>query len=348
MLKYNVMFRCFFVFFMALVLNSCNSNKPVLSTNTNVFKLSDGEIAESYLKHIDQSVLKKNLYTIASDSMQGRATGTLGQQKVATFLKNSYKKMEVSSPSNLDYYQNIPKSFFNGRSAKDAPNVLAYIKGKELPDQLVIISAHYDHLGLNNEGQVHNGADDNGSGTAAILQIAKAFKAAVDDGFRPKRSILFLHFVGEEIGLYGSKYYVENPVFPLFKTVVDLNIDMIGRVDEAHTNKPDYMYVIGSDKLSNELHQINEAVNLKYHKMDFDYKFNAKNDPNRFYYRSDHYNFAKNNIPVIFYFNGTHSDYHQISDTPDKIDYSLLKKRVEHIFLTAWELANRQNRIILD
>ncbi len=338
MFKYLCVLTTFFS------INSCKINKE-FSQN---IELNTVSIAEKYLTEISEEELKENLYVFASDTMQGRATGTEGQRKAANFLKNEYKKMNVLSPSGLNYYQNIPKSFFNNRSEEDATNVLAYIKGKELPDELVIISAHYDHLGLDEDGQVNNGADDDGSGTVAILQIAKAFKKAIDDGYEPKRSILFLHVVGEEIGLYGSRYYVENPIFPLSETVADLNIDMIGRIDDSHSETPNYLYIIGSDRLSNELHQINESINNNYSKLNLDYTFNKKNDPNRFYYRSDHYNFAKNNIPVIFYFNGTHDDYHRVTDTADKINYSLLKKRTEHIFMTAWELANRKECIVLD
>ena len=108
------------------------------------------------------------------------------------------------------------------------------------------------------------------------------------------------------------------------------------------------MYLIGSDKLSKELHHISEAVNKKYFNLDFDYTYNDENDPNRFYYRSDHYNFAKNNIPVIFYFNGTHADYHKPTDTPDKINYEFLKTRTRLIFHTAWELANLDERVKVD
>jgi len=301
------MFKYLYVVFIVLSTNSCKLKKELLGSTTTEslpITLSTLEVAKKYVKNIDSVELKQQLYVFASDSMEGRATGTLGQKKAALFLKNAYKQLGISSPANIDYYQNIPKAFFNNRSDQDASNVVAYIKGKEFPEELVIISAHYDHLGLDKEGKVHNGADDDGSGTVAILQMAKAFKKATDDGYRPKRSILFLHVVGEEIGLYGS--------------------------------------------LSTELHQINNLVNEEFSKLKFDYRFNKKNDPNRFYYRSDHYNFAKNNIPVIFYFNGTHDDYHQITDTPDKIDYALLKKRAAHIFLTAWELANREQCISLD
>jgi Zn-dependent M28 family amino/carboxypeptidase len=170
---------------------------------------------------------------------------------------------------------------------------------------------------------------------------------AKKDGKGPKRSILFLHVTGEEIGLFGSKYYTSHPVFPLDKTVANLNIDMIGRIDEKHKKNPNYIYLIGSDKLSTELHDLSENVNQTTEKLELDYAFNSEKDPNRFYYRSDHYNFAKNKIPVIFYFNGTHEDYHKPSDTEDKINYELLAKRTNLIFYTAWEIANKEERISL-
>ncbi|MBR9915442.1 MAG: M28 family peptidase [Algicola sp.] len=227
-------------------------------------------------------------------------------------------------------------------------NVVAFLKGSEKPDEIVVISAHLDHEGIK-DGQVYNGADDDGSGTVAILEIAEAFKAAADDGYTPKRSLLFLHVTGEEKGLLGSRHYTDNdPIFPLENTVADLNIDMIGRIDPKREGDRNYVYLIGSDKLSTELHNLSEEVNTKYTNITLDYTYNDDNDPNRFYYRSDHYNFAKNNIPVIFYFNGTHDDYHQPGDTPDKIEYDLLENRTRLVFYTAWEIANREARLVVD
>src|SRR5690606_10393805 len=163
-----------------------------------------------------------------------------------------------------------------------------------------------------------------------------------DAGHGPKRSILFLHVTAEEKGLLGSRYYTDvDPIVPLDQTVADLNIDMIGRIDPNYKGARNYLYLIGADKLSSELHELSEAVNDKYTQIEFDYTYNDENDPNRFYYRSDHYNFAKNNIPIIFYFNGTHADYHRPGDTPDKIEYDLLENRSRLIFHTAWEIANR-------
>ncbi len=226
-------------------------------------------------------------------------------------------------------------------------NVLGYLEGSDLKEELIIITAHYDHIGIK-DGLVNYGADDDGSGTVAVLEMAEAFAEAKEAGFGPRRSMLFMTVSGEEKGLFGSSYYTENPVFPLRNTVVNLNIDMIGRIDTAHQQAPHYVYVIGSDRLSTELHQINEAANQRYTQLELDYTYNAPDDPNRFYYRSDHYNFAKHNIPVIFYFNGVHADYHKPTDTIEKINFDVLTKRTRLIFFTAWQLANQDRRIEVD
>lgn len=228
-----------------------------------------------------------------------------------------------------------------------AKNVLGYIEGNEKKDELVIITAHYDHLGEKKD-KIYYGADDNASGTSAVLELAEAFSLAVKEGFRPLRSILFMSVSAEEKGLLGSRFYVEYPVYPLQNTVANLNVDMIGRLDKEHPENPNYIYIIGSDKLSTELHEINEAANNTYTQLELNYTYNNTKDPNRFYYRSDHYNFAKNNIPIIFYFNGVHEDYHKHTDTADKIDFKKMEKISRLIFYTAWELANRENRIVVD
>lgn len=228
-------------------------------------------------------------------------------------------------------------------------NVLAYIEGSdpELKDELVIITAHYDHVGQRGE-DVFNGADDDGSGTVTVLEIAEAFQKAKEMGFGSKRSVLCMLVTGEEKGLLGSKYYTDNPIFPLEKTVVNINIDMVGRVDEKHASNPDYIYVIGSDMMSDELHEINERNNSKYTKLELDYTYNAVDDPNRFFYRSDHFNFAIKGIPAIFYFNGTHADYHRPSDTIEKINFEVMRKRALLAFYNAWEIANRDKPISVD
>jgi len=336
------MMKKIFIFLSILSLLNCNGQG---NSNETI-----GEIDRiQYASTITSEELKEALYTYASDEFEGRRTGEPGQKKAIEFIKNDYVNNDILSPlGGDDYFQEIPESFFRA-GIKASENVVAYIKGSEKPDEIIVISAHLDHIGISGNGEINNGADDDGSGTVAVLEIAEAFKAAEKEGNGPKRSVLFLHVTGEELGLYGSRYYADvDPIFPLENTVANLNIDMIGRIDPNHENSSDYVYLIGSDKLSSELHAISESVNKEFFNIDLDYTYNDENDPNRFYYRSDHYNFAKNNIPVIFYFNGTHADYHRPSDTPDKIEYELLAKRAQLIFCTAWELANRDDRIIVD
>jgi Zn-dependent M28 family amino/carboxypeptidase len=319
-------------------------NSDVITDPSN---LVTGDIAIEYSKTITPEDLKTHLYIMASDEFEGRNTGEPGQKLAAEYLKDFYMAHNIASPlGGDDYFQDIPTEELRP-NLKPSENVVAFIEGSEKPEEIIVISAHYDHLGMTDE-DIYNGADDDGSGTVAIMKIAEAFQKAVEKGNGPKRSILFLHVTGEEKGLLGSKYYVNYPIFALANTVANLNIDMIGRVDEAHTDTPDFVYLIGSDKLSTELHTISEEINSKFTNLLLDYTYNDENDPNRFYYRSDHYNFAKNNIPIIFYFNGTHEDYHRPSDTPDKINYEVLAKRTQLVFFTAWELANRAERVVVD
>ncbi|MAB56416.1 MAG: peptidase M28 [Aequorivita sp.] len=320
---------------------SCNSAQKTINPK---------EKNVEYANSITAQDLKKHLYIYASDEMEGRMTGTKGQKKAAEYIRDFYKKEGITAaPGTTDYFQEIPQSYFEGkREPRASENVIAYIKGSEKPEEVIVISAHLDHVGMDKDGNVFNGADDDGSGTVAVMEIAQAFQKAVKDGNGPKRSILFLHVTGEEIGLYGSRYYTENPLFPLENTVCNLNIDMIGRIDPEKKENPNYIYLIGSNKISQELQDISAEVNEKYTQLELDYKYDDPDDPNRFYYRSDHYNFAKNNVPIIFYFNGVHEDYHKITDTPDKIEYDLMAERAKLIFLTAWEVANRENRIIID
>lgn len=252
-----------------------------------------------------------------------------------------------NSPGEID--TKVTLAFESSNEEVDSENVVAFIQGTDKPNEYIIISSHLDHIGISSEGEINNGADDDGSGTVALLEIAEAFEKAKEDGNGPRRSVVFLHVTGEEKGLLGSQYYTDvEPIFPLDQTVANLNIDMVGRIDPKRDGDRNYIYLIGSDKLSSELHELSEEINSKYTQLELDYTYNDENDPNRFYYRSDHYNFAKNNIPIIFYFNGTHDDYHRPSDTPDKINYDLLENRTRLIFYTAWELANRANPVIVD
>ena len=265
------------------------------------------------------------------------------------FKKHKRRIDKKTAPSSFSISTDAVINISSTPSELVGENIIGLVEGAEEKDQYIVISAHYDHLGLV-DSVIYPGADDNASGTSAVLELARIFSNASKESGKLKRSILFIFFSGEENGLLGSSYFVNNPVVPLQNIVANLNIDMIGRIDSLHesTDTKDYVYVIGADKLSDELYRVNEESNDKGPRLLFDYHFDKPDEPNRFYERSDHYHFAERNIPVIFYFNGVHADYHKPSDTLDKIIPGLLRKRSELIFLTAWQLADRENRIELN
>lgn len=325
-------------------------NKFLFSVITLLFfsiqTFAQDTVAQKYAGYITADDARKHLTIIASDAFEGRETGKPGAKKAADYIAAEFAKLGLIAPVAGSYFQNVPLK----DPALKAVNVMGYLEGTDLKNEVLIFSAHYDHIGLNATGvdRINNGADDDGSGTTAILEIARAYTQAKKEGKGPRRSILFLTVVGEEKGLLGSEWYSEHPIFPLKNTIADLNIDMIGRVDPAHKKKPNYCYLIGSDKLSTEMHEISEQANAIYTQMDIDYKYNDPDDPERIYYRSDHYNFAKHNIPIIFYFNGIHEDYHKPSDEVSKIQFDLLVKRAQLVFYTGWDLVNRDKRPLVD
>jgi Zn-dependent M28 family amino/carboxypeptidase len=290
----------------------------------------------------DDEQPKKRLRVFYVSEQMG--AGLLGKERLDSAVKNiSAKKKPQSGEITTEMHIKVQRE----KERLSSENVLGYIEGTDLKEELLILTAHYDHIGM--EGDVvFNGADDDGSGTVALLEIAEAFQMASQNGFRPRRSVLIMPVSGEEKGLLGSFYYSENPVFPLENTIANLNIDMIGRIDTFHSGNPDYVYLIGSDILSKELHEISENANKTYTNLELDYRFNNLTDPNRFYFRSDHYNFAKKNIPVIFYFNGVHADYHKSTDDVEKINFSKIEKITRLVFFTAWDLANRDKRPALN
>lgn len=264
-----------------------------------------------------------------------------GHQKLESAITKKGKplKSELNVPVTIHVKKN--------KEELTSENVLAFLQGTTKPEEVVVVTSHYDHLGRKGE-DIYNGADDDGSGTTTLLEIAQAFAQAKKEGNGPQRSMLFMTVSGEEKGLLGSEFYTDNPVFPLENTVANLNIDMIGRIDENHAPDSNYVYLIGSDRLSTELHSLSEKVNQTYSELELDYRYNDEKDPNQFYYRSDHYNFAKNQIPVIFYFTGVHEDYHQPTDTVEKIMFQKMEKIARLIFHTAWEVANREERLKVD
>ena len=227
-------------------------------------------------------------------------------------------------------------------------NVIGVLEGTDRKEESVVITAHYDHLGTRDTA-VYYGADDDGSGTVSVLEMAEAFNLAAGAGIKPRRTIIFMAVSGEEKGLWGSDYYSQYPAFDLDKTSANINIDMIGRIERGRKEDSlNYIYVIGDNRLSSDLRPISESLNNKYYKLQLDYKFNDPADPERIYYRSDHYNFAKKGVPAIFYFSGLHEDYHRPTDTPDKIRYELLSRRAQTIFYTTWGIANRAEMLKRD
>lgn len=330
---------------------------------------SEENKSDKYAESITSKELSELLYEFASDEFEGRNTGEAGQKLAVNFIRDFYKANDIVKADNTeDYFQKFLVDFSERQVANPnninplesssideenidwvkTENVAAIIKGDVYPNEYIVLTAHLDHVGIE-DGEIYNGADDDGSGSMALLEIAQAFKLAELDGNRPKRSIVILHVSAEEKGLLGSEYYAENPLYPLNETITNLNVDMIGRTDPTRESDNDnYIYLIGTDRLSSMLHETSEKVNSRTVNLELDYRFNAWDDPNRFYERSDHFNFAKNNIPVIFYFSGTHEDYHGPGDTPDKIRYDLLTQRSRLIFHTAWELANMDKRIEVD
>ena len=351
--------------------------------------ISIGYSQEKYSESITSDDLKELLMKFASDEFEGREAGKEGQKLAVNFIRDFYKKNNINPAKGTeDYFQKMQidlpgkmvtlpyqypdsvrgyveeeslerlKNYMpDSNDLKDltdidtivnSENVAAIIEGSEYPDQYIVITAHLDHVGKRGE-DVYNGADDDGSGSVALLEIAQAFKLAQEDGNGPKRSIVILHVTAEEKGLLGSEFYTDYPLYPLEQTITNLNVDMIGRTDPNRGSDNDrYIYLIGSDRLSTMLHDTSERINKETVNLELDYTFNAPDDPNNFYERSDHFNFAKNNIPVIFYFSGTHEDYHGPGDTPDKIRYDLLTERTKLIFNTAWEIANMENKIVVD
>jgi hypothetical protein len=313
--------------------NYGGAGQPVLKTAESIARMRD-----------TKSVPSIRINTATANEILKAANTTVAalQEKIVSSVKPASQALKTA----------VSGSALKDEAKVRAENVLGFLEGSDpvLKDEILVITGHYDHIGLTTSGtdKVNNGADDDGSGTTGVLMIADAFVKARKAGKGPKRSILFMTVVGEEKGLLGSEWYSEHPVFPLEKTITDLNIDMIGRVDEAHKDNPEYIYIIGSDMLSSDLNAIGIKANDDNIKINLDMTYNNRTDPNQFYYRSDHYNFAKHGIPVIFYFSGVHADYHQPGDEVSKINFDLLSKRAQLVYYTAWELANGAKRPVVD
>ena len=293
---------------------------------------------------------KGNMYLNPFQKMIRPNQFTISEKMAEAIMGGDYTQAKTRSVAPKIYTGNILLSFNKQTNPLQSSNVMGRLEGTDLKDEYVFVTAHYDHLGKR-DTVIYYGADDDGSGTVGILEMVEAFAKAKAAGKRPRRSIVFMTVSGEEKGLLGSEFYVNHPVYSLEKTTVDLNIDMIGRIDATRKqgDSTNYVYVVGDDKLSSDLKTISEAINKKYTKLELDYKFNDAKDPTRIYFRSDHYNFAQKGIPIIFYYDGMlGADYHKPTDTPDKINYALMAKRAQLVFYTAWDMANRNDMLKRD
>jgi Zn-dependent M28 family amino/carboxypeptidase len=323
---------------------------------------------------VSAALLRKHVFLLASDSLQGRETGTVGQLQAGSYCTATFRSSHLSTVFRIDssrfsFRQTYPFTVNEvanfglrpygtalstykryelaalpltdkaSRGVLLGDNVAGLLVGTDLKQQVIVISAHYDHLGRSGR-RIYHGADDNASGTATVLSIAAVFDSLVQQGIRPCRSILFVLFSGEEWGLLGSQYFINNSPVPLEQLACDLNVDMVGRVDDAHRKQPDYCYLITGNQVSN-LESVAKAANEKSVKLALNERgYDVRNDPERYFYRSDHYNFAKYGIPALFFTGGHHPDYHQTTDTADKIRYEVLQKRATLVFQTAWAIAN--------
>jgi hypothetical protein len=295
------------------------------------------------------ALAKKSNFRVIKNTSNAINCITIGTKQARLLLGNQANDIITKAQANMllnkqKFYKKIALqyNYAEQKISTDASNVCAYLEGTDKKEEFIVLSAHYDHLGKKGD-KIYYGADDDGSGTCAVLEMAEAFSKAKAEGIGPRRSVLFLTFSGEEKGLWGSDYYSDSPLFPLEKTSVNLNTDMVGRIDPKRTagDSTNYVYIIGYNRLSSELKPISESINKQYINLELDYKYNDPKDPERIYYRSDHYSFAKKGVPILFYFNGLHADYHRETDVVEKINWDIYTKRTHLIFHTAWEIANK-------
>jgi hypothetical protein len=315
--------------------------------------------ARRFLEAMRNKDFKQRIATIETVKLASDAEGRLPvitlapdlAEKVATHLGlklqdiyDAQKNHTKLTPKVMDISAHITETLQQTRTATQ--NVVGVFRGTDpkLKDEYVVFSAHYDHLKTGPQGEIYHGADDDGSGTSAVLAIAHAISMNP-----PKRSVMVIFHAGEELGLLGSQYNTDYaPAVPLNKIMADLNIDMIGRSKPAddhneadtHLTDANTVYLVGSNRISQELHNVSEQTNADYQKLKLDYYYNDPQNPERIYYRSDHWNYAKHGIPVIFYFDGVHVDYHKPTDTVDKIDFTKLTQITRLVFETGWRLAN--------
>lgn len=280
-----------------------------------------------------------------------KVNGIAGLNELKSTIRNNMKSWKAQSLG-LSLMMNIDEQ----QVEVPSKNVLAFLEGEDpvLKNEIVVLSSHYDHVGISlpdaNGDYINNGADDDGSGTIGVLAVATAFSQAAKEGFRPRRSILFLNVTAEEKGLLGSRYYSDNPVFPIENHVANINMDMIGRDATEHKDKDikEGLYIIGASLISSSLDSLLQVSNKATHNLYLDLSLNNVRDPQQIYRRSDHWNFGRLGIPFVFYFTGLHEDYHRPSDEADKVNYDKMTKITQLIYRNTLEIANYSKRPVVD
>lgn len=277
------------------------------------------------------------------------AAKILGVESIASYREKLVGNITDFKAEALSY--SLTQIPYSSESTIETKNVLAYYEGADpkLKDEVVVMTSHYDHVGIGQPDstgdRIYNGADDDGSGTIGLLNVAKAFVAAGENGVKPKRSILFLNVSAEEKGLFGSRYYSDHPVYPMEKTVANINTDMIGRIDSLHESKgiEEYTYIIGAEIISSQLDSLIKVANSNSGQLQLNKRYNDLNDPNQFYRRSDHWNFGRKGVPFVFFFTGVHEDYHRPSDEVHKIRFDKMAEVIRTIYASAVMVANADN-----
>lgn len=283
-----------------------------------------------------------------------------GEKATVTAIFNKTQTQDEHAAFDLKPEKRISANIAATKETIYTQNVLGILEGSDpvLKNEYVAIGAHYDHVGMNpfapGPDKIWNGADDDGSGTVSVLNIAEALAKGAQ---KPKRSILFIWHAGEEKGLWGSDYFTTNPTVPISSVITQLNVDMIGRYqnpgDENHPQnkrlpKQHEVFTIGNKMMSTELGQLADDVNASFLKLNFNSQYDGPEHPDQFFYRSDHFNYARKGVPIIFFMDGDHADYHQVSDSVEKINFESMEKVARTILAIGWTLANTPTRPKVD
>lgn len=325
-------------------LSEMNSELIGKPSNMRLQYLDDSQSAGGYPK----------AYTMASPQMATQLLGLDSVEELSMLREETISNITTFRPSKTPFYLKFEP--YDGTVEIESNNILAFIEGNdpELKEEAVVLVAHYDHIGITQPDetgdQINNGADDNGSGTVALMAIANSLQNAKENGHGLDRSVLFLHVSAEEKGLLGSRYYSDHPVVPIEQTVAAFNADMIGRSDPENIERgdTDYVYLIGGEIISSELDSLVQAANSQTVDMRLDRRYNDLTDANQFYRRSDHWNFGRLDVPFVFFFTGVHEDYHRPGDEVHKIDFEKLSRIGKLIYGSTVQVANYDGRPIVD